>query len=582
MPSGTERTTEFGLADFARTLRRRVWAIVITMVVVTGLVLAYSLHKPSLYRSEAGLLLQPAFVASASGVTQQSQGSIDIPTQIALVNSDLVQGCVRDETVHDPTAGTIGPLHVAPAVVAAQQGQTNIIDISATTPHAVYSAQVADKYATCYTKERQRSNSKAALAAEQQLQAQLASTKDQITAQTESVLALESSGKASAQQISQAQQKLDTLTQQQTTYQQQLQETQLIQSLNTGGAQLVNEAKPHFTPVSPQPVRDGLIAALAGLILGIGIAFLLEFIDDRIRTKDDLERAVPDLPVVGVIPELPDWKNRKEPILVSLDRPRSPHAEAYRSLRTAVQFMGVDGPVKLLQVTSAAANDGKTATTANLATAMSMAGQKVAAVSCDLRRPRLHEFFGLENEVGLTSVLLGEATLAEALVTEPTQGRLQVLPSGPIPPNPSELLAGQAITRIFEELAEHVDIVLIDSAPLLPVTDAVVLAGRMDAVLMVVTAGQSTERAVQRSLELLARVNAPVAGLVLNGASSEDTYGYRSGYGYRYGYGYRTGYGYASRETAEGERNGRQNGDSNGAGTSTKAGPEHAGGSTAD
>ena len=210
------------------------------------------------------------------------------------------------------------------------------------------------------------------------------------------------------------------------------------------------------------------------------------------------------MPVLGMIPEVFDWRDRKAPFLVELSQPRSPAAEAYRSLRTSVQFMSFDRPMKLLLVTSAVAADGKTTTAANLAAAMAEAGSRVVLVSCDLRKPRIHEFFGLPNESGLTKVLIGESELADELQSVPEVEHLTLLGSGPVPPNPSELLAGPWIRQVFAQLGSMFDIVVIDSSPLLPVTDGSILAGLVDAVLLVAASEVSTRRDITRSLEMLA------------------------------------------------------------------------------
>ncbi len=234
-----------------------------------------------------------------------------------------------------------------------------------------------------------------------------------------------------------------------------------------------------------------------------------------------------------LIPVIKEWHNRKKPFLVTQAHPKSPPTEAYRGLRTSVQFMALANPTKILQITSPSAGDGKTTTSANIAWIMAEAGQRVVLVSCDLRRPRIHEFFGLQNDVGFTSVLLGESTLQDALVAVPGQPQLRLLPSGPVPPNPSELLSGAKAHEVFQSLSDLADIVVVDSAPILPVTDAAVLSTHADAVLIVVSAGVDKRRDVVRSVEMLKQINAPIVGTVLNRSPEADSYAYS-----RYGYGY--------------------------------------------
>jgi capsular exopolysaccharide synthesis family protein len=217
---------------------------------------------------------------------------------------------------------------------------------------------------------------------------------------------------------------------------------------------------------------------------------------------------------------------------VSRSSQSSVPAESYRSLRTSIQFISLESVVKTVQFTSPNAAEGKTTTLANLAVVMAQSGQRVITVCCDFRRPRLHEFFNLSNHVGFTSVLLGEATLENALQPVPGLDNLRIMASGQIPPNPSELLSGARTGEVLARLAEDADIVLVDSPPILPVTDAAVLASRVDAVVMVVAAGISVKSQVSRALETLGQVDASIAGLVLNRAAETDSYAY-----YQYAYG---------------------------------------------
>lgn len=517
---------EFGLSDFVRTLRRRKWIIFLCPVIAVAAVTAYTVRQPPVYQSTSGLLLVAPVSTNAQGaIVQGNKASIDMPTMLALATSSPV------------VQRSYQLVHRVCSVRVAQLGSTEIMDVTAFGSSPLRARECADGYAEAFIDVRTSSTTRADQTEQSIIKEEITALQGELaTLDTQQTL-LAAGGKADASQLSTVQNKINTVQSEIGAYDIEYRSTEINQQLNPAPAQQVNPAG-GGKKVSPQPLKDALFAAVAGLMIGIGLAFLLEFLDDRIRTKDDLERAGSGLPVVGVIPEIGDWRDRKQSMLVSVERPRSPEAEAYRALRTAVQFLTIEDPVTVIEITSPAANDGKTATTANLATALAMAGQRVVAVSCDLRRPRLHEFFHIPNTVGLTSVLLGEASLSDALWTEPQDGRLHVLPSGPNPPNPSELLAGRRVVEVFDQLRSHADIVLIDSPPVLPVTDAAVLAGRVDAVLIVGRAGMSTRRNMSRSLEILARVNAPMVGSVLNSASSADSYGYGTGYGYRYGYGY--------------------------------------------
>lgn len=201
--------------------------------------------------------------------------------------------------------------------------------------------------------------------------------------------------------------------------------------------------------------------------------------------------------------------------LETVVHPRSPVSEAYRQLRTNIQFYSLDHPVQTLLITSASPEDGKSTTLANLAVTFAETGRSVVAVDCDLRRPSLHTLFGVPNERGVTTLVREEATLAEVIRSTDVP-HLRVLPSGPLPPNPSELLGSQRMERVLESLRGAAEVVLFDSPPTVSVTDAAVLGAKMDGVLLVVSVGKTKRDHVVRAKQLLERVNAKVLGVVLN------------------------------------------------------------------
>jgi non-specific protein-tyrosine kinase len=203
------------------------------------------------------------------------------------------------------------------------------------------------------------------------------------------------------------------------------------------------------------------------------------------------------------------------PSLVTVAQPRSPISEAYRSLRTSIQFLSLDRIVQTILVTSAGPGEGKSTTLANLAVTFAEAGREVIVVDCDLRRPSLHQFFGRPNEHGLTAAMRDEQPLA-SLLMQTDVPHLRLLPSGPLPPNPSELLGSQRMDRIIESLRSAADVVLFDSPPTLAVTDASVLGAKVDGVLLVVSAGKTKRDHALRAKTMLQKGNAKVLGVVLN------------------------------------------------------------------
>jgi len=214
--------------------------------------------------------------------------------------------------------------------------------------------------------------------------------------------------------------------------------------------------------------------------------------------------------------------------LVTLSDPRSPGAEAYRSLRTNLEFSSLDEPLRTMVVTSPAPEAGKSTTLANLAVALAQAGKQVILVDCDLRRPSLHDIFGIANTAGLTSVILDDTTSTPPLRETGVAG-LRLLTSGPLPPNPAELLGSRRMAGLIQTLREQADMVLFDAPPVIAVTDAAILASQVDGVLLVLNAGVTRREHAQRARVALDKVNARLVGTVLNNVKLDTSlYGYYS------------------------------------------------------
>jgi non-specific protein-tyrosine kinase len=282
---------------------------------------------------------------------------------------------------------------------------------------------------------------------------------------------------------------------------------------------ILSEATPPGSPARPRTARDALLAGGLGLLVGILLAALLENLDDSLKSRNQLAKALGDVPVVGVIPAARGAKAAPEQ-LATLRAPSSPTAEAYRKLRTSLQFTSA-GPMRTLQVTSPGPMQGKTTTVANLGVAIAQAGLRAVVVCTDLRRPQLHDLFGVDNATGFTSVLVGAVPLSAAVQPIAEQPRLFVLPSGPLPPNPSELLASRRTVEVLTSLQAEYDVVLLDTPPVLPVADAVVLSCRVDATLIACVADVTTAREAGRAAEALRLVGAPIIGAVLHGTATE-------------------------------------------------------------
>jgi capsular exopolysaccharide synthesis family protein len=291
-------------------------------------------------------------------------------------------------------------------------------------------------------------------------------------------------------------------------------------------ASLLGPAVTQATPVSPQPLRNVGLAAVLGLLLGVGLAVLRETLDSTIRSAENLA-TLTATPLLGSITNDPRGAKRG---ILNLD-PYAPHVEAYRVLRTNLQFVNVDQPSRIFVVTSSVPEEGKTTTACNLALTLAQAGHRVALVDGDLRRPSVADALRLEPAVGLTTVLIGRITLAEALQPAGDDG-LAVLASGVVPPAPAELLQSRAMADLLAELRRTFDIVLIDAPPLLPVTDAALLAAQAEGALLVVRYGKSTRDQVRASVERLSSVRARLVGTLFNRAPHKGATGMSYGYGY--------------------------------------------------
>jgi capsular exopolysaccharide synthesis family protein len=464
------------------------------------------------------LLLAPNSTESLVNGTAQSgsgsPGGVSTEAQIQIIQS---------KSVTDAVTKRIGS---APPISITQVGATEVLRLSALSPRPSMAANIANTYASAYIDVRRGAALDDLTAAGQQVQAKIDDLQRQLDALPP---ASPGPGKAADPAISAEH---TGLIAQQEVFKQRLNEIQVQTGVNSAGAQIITPASVPTVPVKPTPIRNGLIAGLAGLVLGLGLAFLLDHLDDSIKSKDQLERSTNGVSTLGIIPAVEGWKTGDAPRIISLEAPTSSASEAYRALRTAIQFMGLDRPIKTIQVTSPSAAEGKTTTIANLAVALASAGQRVVMVDCDLRRPRIHAFFGRSNELGFTSVLLGPVSLTDALQRVHERDRLMLLASGVLPPNPSELLSSRRTGHVLAALQAEADVVLIDSPPVLPVTDAAVLSGRVDVTLLVTRAGVTTGRQLSRAVEVLQQVDAPLVGVVLNGVSAEDAYGYD--YRYRY------------------------------------------------
>ena len=530
------------LQDYMAVLRRRRLVLIASVLVALVIALALSLLLTPQYRAEAELLLRRTpseeILVDAIGQARSSaDAERDLNNEIRLIESQLVREAVEDRYG--------GPLDVDDVKARALASDTNdALEISVVSANAADAAELVNLYADTYITERQNRQVEDLLTASEMIQirldglrqkiAEVSRPLDDIDARIAAapVDSLERTQlEADRQTItSQVMPELSSLQSREIAVRGQLEQLEVAQDLTrAGGVDVLDPAETPKTPLSPNTMTNLVVGALIGLLGGIVLAFARDYADDSVRSKDESERLT-GLPTLGLIPKVSRHKG-SETALITLDEPDAPAAEAFRSLRTSVKFLGVDERIRTVLVTSSAAPEGKTVTAANLSVALVQSGERVLLIGADLRRARLHELFGAPAAPGLTNMLLRDSPVGAAIHDVAELPGLHLLTSGPIPPNPSELLGGEHARTLFSELAEHYDTVIIDSPPVLPVTDAQVLARLVDATLVVVAHGETSRRGLTRALELLQQVDAPVAGIVLNLMPPNKAY---AGTRYRY------------------------------------------------
>jgi succinoglycan biosynthesis transport protein ExoP len=322
---------------------------------------------------------------------------------------------------------------------------------------------------------------------------------------------------------------------------QRMKEAGVTAGLTVSNIQIVDEAEVPTSPYKPNKRVNLLLAAVIGLFLGVGLAFFFEYLDNTIKTPEDVEQMI-RLPSFGMVPEISYEKRRRlekettHPVeLVTHRHPKSILSESYRNIRTSILLSFSEKPPKRIAITSPNPVEGKTTTLINTAIALSQTGAQVVIIDTDMRRPRIQHIFNGENGVGLSNFLSGNVDLA-SIIKKTEVPNLYYIPSGPIPPNPSELLGSNLFKSMMESLGEKFDHILLDSPPVLGFADALILSTAVDGVVLVVWGGKTPKETLQRAKEVLYQVNAKILGVVINRVDLQrGNYGY---YYYRYHYYY--------------------------------------------
>jgi len=331
-------------------------------------------------------------------------------------------------------------------------------------------------------------------------------------------------------------------------------EARITEAATIGNIRVIDEAELPLRPIKPNVRLNLLLGLIAGLLLAVAVTFFLEFIDDSLKSTEEVERFIKK-PIYGIIPRIPPRRHEEGPEprsergserrpsaisanLVTHHSPKSPISEAFRTLRTNIHFADPDKPITEILISSAGPSEGKSTIVSNLALTVAATGKKTLLIDCDLRKPNVHNFFDLERDPGVTTILSGKMSSAEAIQQSPAEN-LSILTAGPIPPNPTEMLSSKTMRDLVEKFRKEFDMVLLDSPPVVAVTDAAILGSFLQATLLVVELGRARASSVNRAIDLLEKVNANLLGLVTNNISA----------GYRYDYSYYSYYYYS--ETGE-------------------------------
>jgi polysaccharide biosynthesis transport protein len=491
------------LREHLAILRARKWTVLAVVAVVVGIALAYSLRQTPLYSAEARVLVKPI-----------TSNEVYIPppnleTEAEILASEPVAKLVREDLgVQQPASSLLG------GVAVEAISETEVLVVNYTSADPEFARDAAESFAGSYVDYRRNVALEELVSAREALEKRVAATESELTEISRDI------ERARAANDNSLVQTLDIersgLISRLGSLEERLDNVQPDQAVSLGGGEVIESASLPSAPSSPNHIRNGLVGLLFGILFGIGAAFLRDRLDDRLRGRGDIERTL-DAPVLATVAKFRIPKNTFElPVRIN---PRGPASEAYRTLRTNVQFIAAQRDLRSFVVTSPVPGEGKTVTCANLAVALAQAGSRVICVSADLRRPTLERYFSLgSSSDGLSTWLAGRGGEDElmSLIRNPGIPYLRVLTSGPIPPNPPELLASSRLMILVRALEANADVVLFDSAPTLSLADTVVLASRVVGTLLVIDAGSTRRSATIHARQELERVGARIIGSVLN------------------------------------------------------------------
>ncbi len=518
------------LRDYLNVIRARKWVILQALVIVTVTALAASLLQTPLYEGQSKVLISEkgsgVNVFGSLGLDISSQPERGLQTQVQLMQvRPLLENTIRRLELG------VTPETLSKRVKVSAIGQTNIVTVTVQDPDPERAAAIANALGEEFVAWSRDYKRESITAAAEEVSIRLEAAKSEILELGRRIQDEGKSDELSAE--------LAIATGSYTTLAGKLEELRVNAALEAGSGRIVSPAAVADEPVEPNPVRNTALGLAVGLVFGLGMAFLYEYLDNTLKSSEEIEEIIGG-PVLGLIPaeQYEKGGGRRATIITN---PASAAAEAYRVLRNNLDFINFEHNIKTLLVTSAAPGEGKSTVAANLAAGLAQAGKRVVLVACDFRKPTTGQFFGVRNAVGLSDVLTGAHSVKSALQRPQQEIDLLVLTSGKMPPNPSELLGSEKMRELLETLKDYADWVIIDTPPLLAVADGAAVARWCDGAVLVSKGGTSTRDELKKAREMLESAGGRVLGSVVWGLEARAG-GFNYGYG---GSGYTSFYSYA-------------------------------------
>ena len=516
------------LKQYVVLFRRWAWLLILASIVAAGVSYLYSRTIQPIYRAQTMLLVGRA-VQNTDPTFSDAQAAMNLADAYALLATQPLILQATADAIHWPESWQTLYYKVSASTVSNQ-----LLRITVTDTDPARTAVIADEVAQQLiaqgpvSSEQQRTQEQSAFVG-----SELSQLKVQIQSARKTLTSLQNQAALERDPLKLVDQRAQISAQEANIASWEMNYASLSSILNSPSLPFVTVLAPAQVPeapTSPDIPRNLLIGIMISWVLAGGAILLFEHLDDTIKDADDV-RTVLDVSTLGAITRFTHIQKPTDHV-VTLAHPRSPTAEAYRVLRTNLRFSGIENPSGALLVTSAGPGEGKSTTAANLAVIMAQSGKRVILMDADLRRPSLHKFFGVSNNVGLTNLFLGDMTGVESVMRPTGIESLRFIPSGHIPPNPAEILESSQMKRIISDLRGQCDMLILDSPPVLAVADPSILGSRCSGAILVVDAGRTRSEVCYRALDTLNHTGTKVFGVVLNKLSTRRA----SGYYYYYHY----------------------------------------------